>query len=203
MSRSVFYATWFPACLLKEETSLLVTFELMGLYSKKKKNKQKQTLKAKKPTLFSCCKSLDISQQKAYHYFFKDFFLLPFLSNTVPKSHPSTSGPWDLNSEKISTEANKEGQIIFWFHLACAQVYTCHSIPFSCRVLQVAKSGFSKLNKGLSQFLKSGYDVNVHKLKNGILKNPDHNQDTQVYVNTVTDEQRMCNSEHKSNRINK
>ncbi len=44
--------------------------------------------------------------------------------NRVPKSRPSSSGPWDLNSEKIWTVVNEEGQIIFWSHLACALNYT-------------------------------------------------------------------------------
>ncbi len=42
----------------------------------------------------------------------------------VPKSHPSTAGPWDTNSEKTWMVVNGEGQIIFWSCLACALNYT-------------------------------------------------------------------------------
>ncbi len=41
------------------------------------------------------------------------------ICNTMPKSHPSTSGPWDLISEQIWTPVNGKRQIIFWSRLNC------------------------------------------------------------------------------------
>ncbi len=38
---------------------------------------------------------------------------IPMSASRVPKSHPSTSGPWKLNLEKIWTVVSGEGQINF------------------------------------------------------------------------------------------
>ncbi len=60
----------------------------------------------------------------------------------VPKSRPSTTGPWDLNSEKIWVIVNGEGPIIFLSCLACALNYMYDGWQFKRKFFMQRKLNF-------------------------------------------------------------